>query len=85
MNIENISKINNKEKTLEKLDLFLNIAIIINLIITSIAKFIEKTKFFPEIDPSPLFNTAIVIAVVILPVTILIKHLINIKIKKLRK
>lgn len=84
LNIENISKINNKKKTLKKLDIFLNIAIIINVFIIIIAKFIENTHFFLKINTSPFYDIATIIIIVILPVTIFIKHLINNKIKKLK-
>ena len=83
MNFKNISKINNKKTTLEKLDFFLNIAIIINLIVTSIALIIDKTPYFPTIDAQPLFNIDNLNVIVILPVIIIIKKIINSKIKKL--
>ena len=85
MKFENISKINNRKKTLKKIDCFLNIVVIVNLIVTSIALIIDKTPFFPEIEAQPLFNIDNIIVVIILPITVIIKKLINNKIKKLKK
>ncbi len=84
MNLENISKINNKKKTLSKIDFFSSVIIIINLIVTSIALIIDKTPYFPEIEAQPLFNIDSFIVVVVLPVTVIIKKIINHQIKKLK-
>lgn len=85
MNLENISKINNHKKTLSKIDCFLSVVVIVNLIVTSIALIIDKTPFFPELEAQPLFNIDNINVVVILPILIIIKKIINNKIKKLKK
>ena len=84
MNLENISKINNKKKTLNKIDFFLNIVIITNLLVTAIALIIDKTPYFPEIEAQPLFNIDNFIVLIVLPVTVIIKKIINYEIKRLK-
>ncbi len=85
MKLENISKINNHKKTLNKIDFFLSVVVIVNLIVTSIAIIIDRTTFFPEIEAQPIFDINNIIVVIILPITFIIKKLINNKIKKLKK
>lgn len=85
MGLENISKINKYKKTLNKLDFLLNALIIINFIVTLIALIIDRTNLFPTIDAQPLFNIDNLNVVIILPIILIIKKIINNKIKKLQK
>ena len=85
MKLDNISKINSNKKTLSKIDCFLSVVVIVNLIVTFIAIIIDRTTFFPEIEPQPIFDINNIIVVIILPITFIIKKLINNKIKKIEK